>query len=466
MDIVRAVRIPVALRGFGRRIAEPPPLVVLALGWLVVVIYAFPGMMTMDSIDQLREARSDFYTDGHPPAMAWLWRYVDKLIAGPFGMLVIQSVAFLAGLYLLLRRAMQPRRAAVAASLLFVFPPVLAPMAVIWKDCLMAGMLVLGTAALLDERRWLKLAGLAAFVIATAVRYNAPAATLPLVVILFTWLPSSPAWRACIARYALATGAWLAVTIAALGLGKALTDQPMHFWHSSLALMDTVGTLADTDGTIPDAELRELFTGTEILVDKDIHAALRRQYSPLDYEPLIRGEGHLWDVPVSGTQPAPEPKRDAISRMFWTTVKSHVGAYLAHRAAIMHNVLALPGGPVYSPVMMHRMQFKGLIEQLGVGTKWTGLQNWMQRKAQWFARKTPLFRPWIYLVLSLVLLPLAWRHRDVLALLLSGIGLEASLFPLAPTPDYRYSHWMVVCTCIAVVMLVARRARAIGTVHT
>jgi hypothetical protein len=41
--------------------------------------------------------------------------------------------------------------------------------------------------------------------------------------------------------------------------------------------------------------------------------------------------------------------------------------------------------------------------------------------------------------------------------LLSGIGLEASLFLLAASPDYRYSHWLVVCTCIAIVMLVARR---------
>jgi hypothetical protein len=459
MDIVRAVRITVALRGIARRIAELPPLAILALGWLVVVVYAFPGMMTMDSIQQLQEARSGFYTDGHPPAMAWLWHFVDKVIAGPFGMLVIQTLAFLAGLYLLLRRALAPRQAAVAASLLFVFPPVLAPMAVIWKDCLMAGLFVLGTAALLAGRRSLELAGLAAFVVATAVRYNAPAATLPLVVILFTWLPPAPTWKARIQRYALATAAWLAVTVAALGLGKALTDQPMYIWHSSLALLDTAGTLAKVDTTIPDEQLRDLFAGTEVLVDRDIHAAVRRQYSPIDFEPLIHGDGHLWEVPISGTQPAPAPKREAISRMFWSTVTSHPGAYLAHRAATTRYVLALPGSPVYSPVMMHRLQYTGLVAQLGVGTAWSELQGWMQRKAQWLAKKTPLFRPWMYLVLALVLLPLARRQRDVLALLLSGLGLEASLFVLAPTPDYRYSHWMVVCTCIAVVMLVARRAR-------
>jgi hypothetical protein len=65
----------------------------------------------------------------------------------------------------------------------------------------------------------------------------------------------------------------------------------------------------------------------------------------------------------------------------------------------------------------------------------------------------------MYLVIALVLLPLAIRHRDVLALLLSGLGLEASLFPLAPTPDYRYSHWLVICTLLAIIMLTARRMK-------
>jgi len=436
-----------------------PPLAILALGWAVAIVYAFPGMMTMDSIQQLHEARDGFYTDGHPPAMAWIWRYVDKLIAGPFGMLVIQTVGFLAGVYLLLRRTLRSRAAAVAASLLFLFPPVLAPMAVVWKDCLMAGMFVLGAAALLDERRKLKVVGLAALTLATAVRYNAPAGTLPLIAILFTWSPPVATWKARIARYALATAAWVAVTLAALGAGRALTDQPMHFWHSSLALMDTVGTLANADGTISDAELRDLFAGTEILVDHDIHAALRRQYSPKDFDPLIRGDGHLWDVPISGTRPAPESQRDAIARVFWTTVTTHIGAYLAHRSATMRHVLALPGGPAYSPVMMHRHQYKQYVADLGVGTAWTGLQSWMQRKAQWLATSTPLFRPWLYLVLAIALLPLCRGHRDAFALLMSGIGLEASLFILAPTPDYRYSHWLVVSTCIAIVMLVARRAR-------
>lgn len=43
-----------------------------------------------------------------------------------------------------------------------------------------------------------------------------------------------------------------------------------------------------------------------------------------------------------------------------------------------------------------------------------------------------------------------------------GLGLlyECSFFVAAAAPDYRYSHWLVTCTCIALVAIAWRpRAR-------
>jgi hypothetical protein len=76
------------------------------------------------------------------------------------------------------------------------------------------------------------------------------------------------------------------------------------------------------------------------------------------------------------------------------------------------------------------------------------------------ATDVPVFAPALYLLLSIVLLVLARRHRDVLALLISGIALEASLLVTATSTDYRQSLWLLTCTLLAVVMLIARRARA------
>src|SRR4051812_42209470 len=99
----------------GRRIvrglAAAPPWAVVAAGWGYLLVYAFPGIMTQDSFDHLREARDGLYSDAHPPAVNLLWSVTDYAIAGPFGMLVIQNTCFLAGLYLVLRRVFGPRGA-------------------------------------------------------------------------------------------------------------------------------------------------------------------------------------------------------------------------------------------------------------------------------------------------------------------------------------------------------------------
>ena len=72
---------------------------------------------------------------------------------------------------------------------------------------------------------------------------------------------------------------------------------------------------------------------------------------------------------------------------------------------------------------------------------------------------TWLFRPWIYLVLTLVLLGFAVRVPYAPGLLLSGLGNEMSLFFLAHSPDYRYSHWMVCTTVLAGILVFADRLR-------
>ena len=48
---------------------------ILLVGGLGLLLYAFPGYMSFDSITQLREARSGYLIDGHPPAMAAMWRW-------------------------------------------------------------------------------------------------------------------------------------------------------------------------------------------------------------------------------------------------------------------------------------------------------------------------------------------------------------------------------------------------------
>lgn len=431
------------------------PRLVLVAGWLAFVVYAYPGVMTMDSFDQLREGRAWWFTDPHPPAMAALWGVVDRVLPGPFGMLILQSAAFLAGVYLILRRAIaSTRRAAALACAVLLFPPVLAPMAVIWKDCIMAGLLVLGAAAIVEPSRRVRVAGLVALSLATAMRYNAFAATLPLVVLLFEWRPAQR-W---LVRYAVATAAWLATTLVALAINAALVDREMHVWHSTLAVMDICGTLAHVDRDLPDAELRVELAPTGILVDHDLHAAIRKRASSYDFQPLVYGDGRLWDLPYSGTTPAPVAQRDAIAHAWWHFVTTYPGAYLRHRLATFAEVLGTTrhlGGIV----VPHRAQYQGMLRYLGIDSASSDLQLAAEDAVLWLARHVKfLFRPHFYALLALCLVVACWRQRDALALVASGLAMELSLLPLAATPDYRYSHWLVVCVVVATIMTIARRA--------
>ncbi len=418
------------------------------------VLIAYPGLMTMDSFDQLEEARAGFFTDSHPPAMAALWALVDRIVPGPFGMLVIQGTAFLIGLYWILRRAMSPRTAAVVTCLVFLFPPVLAPMIVIWKDCLMAGFLVLGLGATFDARRWVRLAALGAFFVATAMRYNAFAATFPLIVLCWQ-LREGMSW---LERYALAAGVWLAITLAAFGFTELLADRKMHFWASTYALEDIAGTLAHLDETIPDSELAPLLAPTQIRIDHDFHAALRARYRPETFTPLIGGDDRLWTVPIRGFEPAPADQVAAIEHAWRTIVGDHVGAYLRYRFTLFAEIIGLRPKFAGVTVTRRRAQTPERLAAMNISTTTLPLQATGERAMMIVSKQTFLFRPWLYALLALLLLPFCRGQRDVMGLLTSGLAMELSLLPLAGTPDYRYSHWLVVTVCLGTAMLIARRA--------
>ncbi len=452
------------LRRVWSRITNASPAAVLTAALIVLLIYAFPGQMTADSLDHLREARLGFYTDSHPPVINLLFKICDTLVAGPICMLLLQNALLLGGLVSIFGHLFPQsrRRVAWVAAAIFVSPPVLPVMAVIWKDCFMAGLLAVGCAGLLSPHRGRRLWALVALCGATAMRYNAFGATLPLIVLLFEWR----AGQRWFLRYATAVALWLAVTVAAFAANAALTDRQMHYWHSSLAIFDIVGTYASLDGQLSDEQLRAELDGTGLLVQRDIHATMRKLYSPRIFFPILRDPEHrLWELPISGFEPAPQAQRDAISRAFWHVVTTHPGAYVEHRLAATAAALDFE---LHRTGYINRRAPKNLeyAEEFGISTRVSFIQYRFNRAYYWVSSETPLLVPWVYLALSVLLLPFAWRQRDVLALLLSGLVMESSLLFLAHSTDYRYSHWMVVVTIVSAIFLGVRRSRAARSIAT
>jgi hypothetical protein len=441
------------LRARVRRVQSPA---ILFLGWTAFLIYAYPGQVTWDGVAQLLEARTGVFTDAQPPANAALWTASEFVLAGTFGMLVIQSVSFLAGAYLVLRRTFTARGAAGAAIAILLFPPVLVPLAVVGKESTMAGFLMLGIGLLLTARRRTRIVGLVAIAVASAVRYEACIATLPVVLLSFRW-PG----LAGVKRYAVSMTTWLAVTACAFGYNACATDHEMSPWRSTTAVYDIVGTLDFVDHTLPDAELERLLAGTDLQVHHDIHATARAVYDRRDYIRIISDDKRgLWRLPLFGHASAPKAQLDALARAWREIVTTYPGAYLKHRLAVMKQELFLgkPRGPIITSTRDFTDQ--NLARGMGLATGWSTLQITLTR---WFAslsKHTPLFVPWIYVAIALALLPLARRQRDVLVILLSGLALELAQLFTAVARNYAYSAWVVACACIGVVVLVARRARA------
>ncbi|MDB4956285.1 MAG: hypothetical protein JWO36_3854 [Myxococcales bacterium] len=426
------------------RLRRAVPYLILGVGFGLFLLYAFPGYTSSDSITQLEQARTHQYGDWHPPAMAALWTVVELAVRGPAGMLLLQGCLFLLGLYRILCRDFTDRSAAILASAIFLLPPIVAPMAVIWKDCQMAGFLLFGLSLVLDPRRPWRWGGVGLLIVGTAMRVNALGATFPIFVCMFGFVVGggAPRWK----RVLLAVALWLATVVSALAINRAFTRVEMHPWHCSIAPEDIVGVLK-TSRKYTDAELLQVFEGTPLVVHQDIWGAARNAYSPTTWWYVTNGEGRVFDWPVT-----PEHRR-ALEHAWRTLVLGNPLSYVLHRGRMFGRVLALTNDPVFDAVWNVRLN----MEQVGE-PETTGIQGAIGDGLKWLAAHTFLFRPHVYFVLALLFLPLARRHADILGLLASGLCYELTLVIAAPSPDFRYSHWMIVCTILSTVLLIRRRS--------
>jgi len=421
------------------------PYAIVAAGIAGIWIYAWPGYMSPDSAQQLLQARSHEYTDGHPPLMAALWTVVELVARGPAGMLVIQTTAFVIGVYLILRRHFSsPLAAAIAAVAISWFPPVLAPMGVIWKDCQMAGMLLLGIGLFGDERPTRSWIGVAVIAIGIGMRHNAAAAALPIILLLFQ--PRRITGRQ---RILAAIALWAAVTIVALGTNRLLTKQPEHPWAYSVGPADIAGILHDAHQPYSDDELREILAGTPLAATDHLMYRSWRSYDLTMWWPAVNGPGRLFNWPEN------DDHRRAMRRAWWTLVVAHPYAYVHHRLNMFRGMLGLTSEysdlEIAAPVWrVHMNEYQELDQdehpiQEAVG----GVVDRVG--------KTFVFRPFIYFFAAIGLLWFLRRSREPLALLASGLLYQLTFIPFAPSIEYRYSHWMITCTVIASVIFVKQR---------
>ncbi len=422
-----------------RWIAARNGLTLLLAAWVVFMLGAYPGYLSVDGVLQLYTVRSGDYSD-YAPVMSGLWSALEYVLAGPFPMLALQSGLFLFGLYAILRRVLSERAAAVTTGALLLFPPIFAPMAVIWPESLMAGALLatLG-AALQGQRKW-TIAAVACAIVACSCRFECVFALTPLA---FRAINPGPRWR----RAGIALGLVIGVFASAKLADYALTVTDTYSWQQRLMVVDTIGTLRRAK--VRDAAKIEAALAGLPIADRGALVERINAYSfALDWYPLSNGSKRILDRVDSDEESA------ALTRAWRSAITKYPGKYAFHRWAMFRTLVGLQGkwSPVYDD--FGDVDLLAPLHHRATASDWQyGMQMFVRGVA-----KTPLFRPWLYLLLALVAIWLARKNVILRSLVISGLVLEATMFVFAPAAEYRYSHWLVTTTTIVLAaLLVARR---------
>jgi len=361
-------------------------------------------------------------------------------------MLLLDNALFWSGLALVVYVAALPPLAAVAAVLAIgLAPPVFSALGVIWKDTAMGAALLLAFALLwyaqCRRRRAALALALPFLVYALALRYNAAPAVLPLAL----WIPFLSDGDRGVPhpnpRRAAVGGLLLFILLAgaAAGLNRLLTNGSRQYPAQTIMEHDLVAISVATGQLYLPASQRTN-AGPPTL------DAVRCLYEPNDGSALF------------GTPTEKCPLRLAkivnagamadLEAEWARTVSRHPLMYLAHRWRVFRGQLALDDARVCYPLHVG-------IDRNDLGLTFSGspLYAPAMRVLTAAAYRTPLYRAWIYVVLTVALLIARGRKRPaVLALGSSGLLYTLSAFVGSVACDFRYNWWSIVAALVLLVV--------------
>jgi len=109
------------------------PLIIILLIGLMHLLLMWPGILSPDSQGQYLMAIAGVYNDHHPPLMAFVWRYLDKIIPGP-GMIFLLNLILLYSSIFYLINSIKSYRCRYLLLLFPLIPQIVLYSSMIWKD--------------------------------------------------------------------------------------------------------------------------------------------------------------------------------------------------------------------------------------------------------------------------------------------------------------------------------------------
>lgn len=423
--------------------------------------------MSWDSYSQLMQGRGlRGYYDASPLIMARSWGLLDKLWAGPQLMLILQLVLFGWGV----ERVIAAFRfnhylRALLALLILGAVPVFSIVGIIWKDVWMAALFlwamsfiingILGVG--LEKSKWTVFAGIILLAVASLYRANAIGAAasvlffLAMVIIVFTKLKPFSKLLYIVASHMIFITAYVADSML---VKTGIEVQDSNF--------ETVVLATDLAGISVAANKRLFDKGYLKIIDDSVTVDdISKRYTPRYHACLYRSCGSLPAILVQD-QTANSSDTYKLYRNWLNAISENPGAWLEHRGKVARHILNIEG-KIWAPILrspitpnVARRMDAPWDSELRMKIRASILSNApiTHRAVYYFAMSLLL----LLVLLAMVCLNAKHREQWVMLLLIvsSGVAYQITILVAATSPDYRYSHFMITCTLIALVVLVAK----------
>jgi hypothetical protein len=443
-------------------------------GFFLHFAIMYPGFMTYDAVNQILEARAGVFSDWHPPLMAMIWRLLEHLMPGPAPMLFLQLGLIWLGAFLVFHAFFQSCSSKIAASLLcglFFLPPMFGVSGAILKDMLMWGALLtaFGVAGHINsttnQELWLtgvlSILTLLLLWLAILLRHNAIFATIPLLgFAIFRLFPKDNLWG--LIRAIIPAAIIAALLFAASGaINKQFADRHTQPWVANAAF-DIVGILKRMeDKTAQQTLFAQL---AQSLNSSGTVEPVLQAYTPMYWREVFRSKPPTLLLPensigpvIHGFESFSAEQLSALHQLWTQSIIAEPLLWLRHRFAVSKYVLGWVPESSWSPVIMGMDFPLDLAKDYGSIQVSTALQNKLETVLYslidyWF------FQPWPYFLVSIIILAVMFfrpinANIEITCLISSGLLHEIGLLLAAPSPDFRYSHYMVFCALLSLLLL-------------
>ncbi|WP_426134514.1 hypothetical protein [Pseudomonas sp. PWP3-1b2] len=392
----------------------------------------YPGAMTWDSMDQLRQARTGEYTDWQPPAMAFVWSLLLNLSDGPGGMLIFHFMLLWATALILFKWcAREEYRFGFLFLLLPVLPWILNFQFTIWKDVGMAyawGLAIAICIYFRGQEKFPKAAAalvMALFIYGSVVRSNSLSAGVFLMPFLAISIFKINTIKSTVAFMVL--GGVITV-LAHLSAGALLQAKKTH--SVAYVMFDDVIAL----------KLRGVNVPVNFLTPEELTAVEHCEY--LNTHEM----GAAFCLSDEQFTSITQERFPDLKAAWLETVPRHISVYASFRWNAFLNLIRLPSLPPY-----YYTEFTVKKPPFSVGTEnreTSKSEHLVNKFVTSSAKLIPgLFKPYTWLIVSITLmiyfqLSTVFRGTSFWLLPMSGLSYVLAYLPITPAADLRYAYWL------------------------